>query len=147
MPFKKTHPKNMSPELRALLPKRKSEEFDHQCALFEWARNPAVLASYPELHLLSSSLNGVALTKAQAGKAYAAGMLKGEHDIRLPIARGPYIGLTIEMKAGKGKPTSKQLEYGERMHAAGHKVYYFWDWIDARAAILLYLQMKKRPPL
>lgn len=118
---------------------RKGPEFQQQAALFEWARNPAVVRNYPELRLLSCSLNGVKLTKAQAGKAKAAGMLKGEHDVRLPVSRGGYMGLSIEMKAGKNKPTAEQLEYGDLLAAEGWCVRYCWSWEEARDEILNYL--------
>jgi len=87
--------------------KRRNEpEFQAQAALFTWSRNPVVRRSYPALDLLSCSLNGVKLTAAQAGKAKAAGLLKGEYDIKLPVSRSQYIGLIIERKAGR---TSQRL--------------------------------------
>lgn len=123
--------------------KRRAEpEFQHQSALFTWARNPAVLAQYPALDLLSCSLNGVKLTAAQAGKAKAAGMLKGEFDIKLPVARGGWIGLIIEMKAGKNKKTPEQEWYGLRMSDEGHLAWTCWDWEAARDIITGYLDGK-----
>lgn len=118
---------------------RIDRELQEQAALFSWARNPAVVRLYPELALMSCSLNGVKLSKAQAGKAKAAGMLKGEHDVRLPVARGGYIGLSIEMKAGKNKPTQEQLDYGHLMAAEGWCIRYCWSWTEAQAEILAYL--------
>lgn len=123
--------------------KRVDHEHQEQAALFKWARNPAVLTKYPELSLMSCSLNGVKLSAAQAGKAKAAGMLKGEHDIRLPVARGGFIGLSIEMKLGKNKPTDEQIKYGKRLAAEGWLVRYCWSWTDAKAEIEAYLAMKK----
>lgn len=120
--------------------KRRAEpEFQMQAALFTWSRHPAVRKSFPELDLLSCSLNGVKLTAAQAGKAKAAGMLKGEYDIKLPVARGPFIGLIIEMKAGRNKLTPEQIWYGERMAQEGHITAACWDWEDAKAIIIGYL--------
>ena len=119
--------------------RRAEPEFQHQASLFAWARNPAVVRQYPGLDLLSCSLNGVKLTKAQAGKAKAAGMLKGEYDIKLPVARGGYHGLIIEMKAGKNKPTDEQRWYGERMAQEGWKTAVHWDWTAARDEIVSYL--------
>lgn len=118
---------------------RRSPEFDEQCALIQWCRIPANIARYPGLDLISASLNGVKLSKAQAGKAKAAGMLAGEHDLRIPVPRGGFVGLIVEMKAGKGRPTPAQLWYGERMEAEGHCVRYAWSWLDARAVIIAYL--------
>jgi hypothetical protein len=126
------------------IPKQRSAEpeFQHQAALFTWARNPAVLAQYPALDLLSCSLNGVKLTAAQAGKAKAAGMLKGEFDIKLPVARGGHIGLIVEMKAGKNKPTPEQAWYGKRMADEGHRVAVCWSWEAAKEEIESYLSGK-----
>ena len=114
-------------------------EFQHQAALFAWARNPVMLALRPALRLLSSSLNGVRLTKAQAGKAKAAGMLRGEWDVKLPVARGPYIGLLIEMKAGRNKLTKEQQEYGAQMEIERWKLAVCYDWEAAMREITTYL--------
>jgi hypothetical protein len=121
--------------------KRQTLEFDSQVSLFKWARNPAVLAKHPCLDLLSCSLNGVRLSKAQAGKAKASGMLAGEFDIKLPVARGEFIGLIIEMKAGKNTLTKEQKWYGTRMADEGHCVLTFWDWEKAKNSIIDYLNL------
>ena len=125
-------------------PKRRNEpEFQSQCALFTWARNPAVQSKYPALDLLSCSLNGVKLTASQAGKAKASGMLKGEYDIKLPVPRGGYTGLIIEMKAGKNKLTPEQIWYGKRMSDEGWKTATCWDWEIARDIIIEHLKQEK----
>ncbi|WVS23928.1 hypothetical protein QkW1_5 [Ralstonia phage QkW1] len=122
---------------------RRSPEFQEQSALIEWCRIPANIARYPGIDLISASLNGVKLSKAQAGKAKAAGMLAGEHDLRIPVPRGGYVGLIIEMKANSGRPTPAQLWYGERMEEEGHCVRYAWSWIEAKAEIETYLSLPK----
>lgn len=131
----------MIPEsYRRQLARRKDDpEHREQCALFEWARNPLVTKKHPELRLLSASLNGVKLSTSQAVKAKKAGMLKGEHDVRLPVARGGYVGLSIEMKAGDNRPTDYQLEYGSLLEAEGWKVVYAWSWTEAKTEIEQYL--------
>ena len=126
--------------MSALIRKRRAEpEFAMQSALFTWARLPVNQRLYPGLDLLSSSLNGVKLTAAQAGKAKAAGMLKGEFDVKLPVARGIYHGLIIEMKSGKNDTTTEQDWYGQRMAQEGHRVVVCWDWEAARDEIVAYL--------
>lgn len=122
---------------------RAQPEFQEQASLFTWARNPAVLRKYPALRLMSCSLNGVQLSKAQAGKAKAAGMLAGEHDVRLPVARGRWIGLSIEMKAGDNRPTADQLAYGEALEAEGWLVRYCWSWAEASEVITAYLNQPR----
>lgn len=119
-------------------PEQQSQE-----ALFSWAKNPATLAKYPALDLLSSSLNGVRLTIMQAVFAKRGGMLKGEWDVRLPVARGQYIGLIIEMKAGKNTLTKEQKYYEMRMKAEGHYTCVCYDWLSAKAVIEGYLEMQK----
>lgn len=130
---------------RQMARRRDSPEYQEQKALFQWARHPATLKRYPELRLLSSSLNGVKLSKAQAGKAKAAGMLAGEHDVRLPVARGRYHCLSIEMKAGNNRPTEEQIAYGELLEAEGGMVRYCWSWIEAKEAIEYYLSLGRQP--
>lgn len=132
----------LSPAQLARIPRRKAQpEHEHQVALFTWARNPAVVRALPGIELLSASLNGVKLTKSQAGKAKAAGMLKGESDVRLPVARGRWIGLAIELKVKPNRPTPEQLEYGARMEAEGHKFLVIYDWEDAKREIERYLNL------
>lgn len=119
---------------------RQSPEFAMQCALFNWAALQST--AHPALKLLRGSMNGVCLTKAQAGKAKAAGSIKGEHDVTLPVARGGYIGLSVELKHGRNKPTKEQLEYGEMLTAEGWFVAYCWEWTEAADLIQKYLQGK-----
>ena len=118
---------------------RKSGEYDHQCALFAWARLPVVQRQYPGLDLLSSSLNGVHLSDSQAWRAKASGMLAGEFDIRLPVARGGFHGLAIEMKYGANQPTEKQEWYGRRLREEGFLAAVLWSWDEARDLIVRYL--------
>lgn len=134
----------LSPDKLARIPRRKAQpEHEEQCALFTWARNPAVLRKYPALALLEGSMNGVKLTKTQAGKAKAAGMLKGSSDVRLPVARGHWIGLLIEMKVKPNRPTTEQLDYGAAMEAEGHQFHVAYDWEQAKAIIEAYLSLPR----
>ena len=125
----------------------KRSEYEEQKALFTWARNKATLRQYPELELLSASLNGVRLQPQQASRMKASGMLAGEHDIRLPVARGRFTSLSIEMKVGNNKPTATQLKYGELLEAEGGCVRYCWSWLEAREAIEEYLALPKKGAL
>ena len=127
--------------------KRRAEpEFQMQAAVITWARMPCVIAQYPGLDLLEGSMNGVKLTAAQAGKAKAAGMLKGSHDLRLPVPRGGFVGLSIELKAGKNKPTPEQLAYGEALIEQGWKVLYLWNnWEEVKDEIERYMREDAKP--
>lgn len=120
--------------------KRQSIEFQHQCALFEWARMPGVLRKYPALDLLSSSQNGANMGEVERQKAAKSGLLPGEMDLKLPVARGRFIGLVIELKYGKNKPTKEQLRYARRMTEEGHFAAFLWSWEDAMQLIVNYLE-------
>lgn len=85
-------------------------EHKQQCIIFAWAEIIAI--TYPELRLLNGSLNGVRLTPGQAKKARDAGMKRGYPDIQLPVARGGYHGLYIELKKERGSyPTPDQKQW------------------------------------
>lgn len=114
-------------------------EFNHQCALITWSRLPTVIAQYPGIDLLEASLNGVKLSKAQAGKAKAAGMLTGALDLNLPVARCGYFGCRIEMKYGRNGMTDEQKWHARRLTEEGWLTVTCWNWLAARDAIIEYL--------
>ena len=85
----------------------KHPEFDAQVALVALLR----LSGIP----FSGSLNGVRLTKAQSGKAKAAGMEAGDPDLIIwqppPVFRllnSACPGMAIEMKAPELKPKTER---------------------------------------
>lgn len=94
----------------------RGEAFE-QSAVVGWAR--ANETRYPGLWMLHCSLNGVPLSKAQAGKAKSQGMLRGVPDLFLPYPCGKYVGLYIEMKFGRNQATPEQ----ERFLAAVRPLY------------------------
>lgn len=81
-------------------------EHAEQCALMEWVRwwTPRL----PALARLYAIPNGGQRGKAQAGKLKAEGVRKGVLDLALPVARGGWFGLYIEMKAKDGRLTPEQ---------------------------------------
>lgn len=96
-------------------------ETREQMAVIQWARLQAKAnpEKYPGLDWLHCSLNGVKLTAVQARIAKAMGMKAGISDLFLPVKRGEFSGLVIEMKAGKNKPTQEQLDYLNHMASQG----------------------------
>lgn len=123
-------------------------EADDQAALFQWAEH--FKGKYPELVFLNGSLNGVRLTISQARKAKAAGMKKGFPDISLPVARGGYHGLFIELKIKpyrnhKGKivypKTSKEQEWWLfYLNQNGNRAVVCKGFDEALSEIMTYLQ-------
>lgn len=63
---------------------------------------------HPELELLFHIPNGGMRNKAVAGQLKAEGVKAGVPDLFLPVPRGGYHGLFIELKVGKNKTTAHQ---------------------------------------
>ena len=91
-----------------------------QAKVVAWAR--ANENNYPYLWLLHCSLNGVKMTKAQAGRAIAQGMLSGVPDLFLPVPKNGYHGLFIEMKYGSNKVTENQEKFLQNAANVGYAV-------------------------
>lgn len=89
-----------------------------QQTVFEWA---AIMEhKYPELQLLFAIANGGFRHKATAARLKITGVKSGVPDICLPVARGRYHGLYIELKTIKGKPSENQLKWIGWLKATGH---------------------------
>ena len=79
-------------------------EANEQIKLFRWAS--FATAKYPCLTLLHHIPNGGSRNQLEARNLKLQGVKSGVPDICLPVPRGKYHGLYIEMKYGK---TSHQL--------------------------------------
>ena len=97
-------------------------EAEHQKTVVEWARWASRSAKYPMLNMLHCSLNGVKLSKTQAGIAKAQGMLSGVPDLFLPVPKNGYHGLFIEMKYGSNKVTENQEKFLQNAANVGYAV-------------------------
>ena len=97
-------------------------ESAHQQQVIEWARMASRSAKYPMLEMLHCSLNGVKLTKTQAVIAKSQGMLSGVPDLFLPVTRGKYHGLYIEMKHGSNTLTDNQKKFLQNAANVGFAV-------------------------
>ncbi len=95
-------------------------EAAEQEKVIKWARDNE--KTYPFLWMLHSSLNGVKMTKAQAGRAIAQGMLSGVPDLFLPVPKNGYHGLFIEMKYGSNKVTENQEKFLQNAANVGYAV-------------------------
>jgi hypothetical protein len=111
-------------------------EHQHQVALFRWAK---LQCAYPELDLLFAIPNGGHRNKATAGKLKAEGVKAGVPDLFLPVQRGGYAGLFIEMKAGRNKPTLEQASWHLKLSHQGYRVSVCYGWEAARDLIVAYL--------
>jgi hypothetical protein len=127
-------------------PRRKprEDEHRHQVVLFQWAAMAA--QTRPELGMLFAIPNGGHRHPAVAAKLKAEGVRAGVPDICLPVPRGPYHGLWIELKAPggqgsrKGAVSPEQAAWIERLEAHGYWATACWGWESAREEIINYLE-------
>lgn len=121
-------------------------ESAHQRALFLWASHAA--GTRPELRMLFAIPNAGKRSKASGGRGKSEGMKAGVPDMCLPVKRGGYGGLFIELKRpsalGKprGKPTPEQLQWLGDLQAYGQFAMICYGWDEARQAIEAYLDCR-----
>lgn len=114
-------------------------ESEHQQALFQWATLAA--GGIPELKLMYHVPNGGKRDHAEAACLNAEGVKPGVPDIVLPVARGRYHGLYIELKAAGGKPTENQIEWLNSLSGQGYHAVICYGWTAARTVIEEYLRL------
>jgi hypothetical protein len=109
-----------------------------QQALFQWAK--LMQGQHPELCLLHSIPNGGKRNAMEAARLKKEGVLAGVSDVFLPVARGGYHGLYIEMKSGKGKPSDAQKWWIAKTTEQGYYSTVCYGWVDASEVIKRYLE-------
>lgn len=116
---------------------KSTNEDKEQIALMRWAGYQ--IKKYPELAMLFHIPNGGYRHPATAARMKLLGVKSGVPDICLPVARGEYHGLWIELKAGRNKPTQLQVAWHMNLSAKGYRVAVCWGWEAARDVIEEYL--------
>ena len=95
------------PDVNKALQKRDCPlESDEQQTIFAWAR--LMEHKHPELTLLVAVPNGGLRNMPEAVRFKAEGVRKGFPDMILPVARGAYHSLAIELKRRKGGGVSPE---------------------------------------
>lgn len=94
-------------------------ESAEQRTLFEWARR--MEGRWPELKLLYHIPNEGKRNARTGARMKAEGLKTGVPDVCLPVARGEYHGLYIELKRRKNsRVTPEQLEWIANLVAQGY---------------------------
>mgnify|MGYP004666730145 CR=1 FL=1 len=114
-------------------------EADEQKKLFRWA--DFMKTEYPELDMMFHIPNGGSRNKLEAANLKKQGVRAGVPDICLPVARGGYHGLFIELKFGKNKTTAKQDEWLAKLNEKGYAVAVCYGCKKAQDKILKYLNL------
>jgi hypothetical protein len=118
-------------------PGNRTTEHQEQATLFRWAAFAE--ARWPELALLHAIPNGGHRNKVVAAKLKAEGVRAGVPDLCLPVARGRWHGLYIELKAKGGRASPRQLEWFGALRRQGYRVELCVGWTAARQVIEGYL--------
>ena len=115
-------------------------EQQEQIAIFQWAKLEE--QTYPELRLMYHIPNGGQRNKATAGRLKAAGVKRGVPDICLPVPRGGYAGLYVELKAGKNRPTPEQAYWLEALARYGYFTAVCYGFEEAVKTITKYINQE-----
>lgn len=115
-------------------------EHAHQVAVFAWAA--LNFGKYPELRMMFAIPNGGLRDKITAANLKAEGVRPHVPDIFLPVPRGSWHGLFIEMKKPKGQIEPGQLQYIEKLHQLGFGACICFGWEKATETILSYLNYR-----
>ena len=135
--------------------KRGHEDNAHM-EVIRWADSPAVRDLYPDLHWLFHPANGGNRDPATAGRMKAMGVRRGVPDLILPVPRGRFCGLAIELKVWKGSPdpadpsdptkyrtmpSANQLDWLSHLTTAGWSTSVQWGAPAAIEALREYLTL------
>ena len=113
-------------------------EHTEQVAIFQWAALHR--KKYPALDLLYAVPNAAKRTPRLGAWMKAEGLKTGVPDIVLPVARGGFHSLYIELKIGRNKPTPNQLLFMRNLTEHGNLCQVCYGEIAATNAIQSYLE-------
>lgn len=125
-------------------------EHEEQVLLFQWAKMNE--DHVPELWYLYAVPNGAKLPYRGKGKRRyspeaqrlkAEGLKPGVPDVALPVPRGSYHGMYIEMKFDKNKTTKHQDEWLFGLQSMGYYVCVPYGFVEAKNEIIKYLGLRE----
>ena len=96
---------------------------------------------YPELDLLYHIPNEGKRSRSAGARLKSEGLKPGVPDLCLPVARGNYHGLYIEMKRMGEKAEPHQQEWLHALRAQGYAALVCQGWESARSAIEDYMNL------
>jgi len=118
------------------------EEHYEQAALMKWASLRK--ATVPELELLYACPNGGLRGVITGRRLKEEGVKPGIPDLCLPVARGVWHGLYIELKRRKGGSVSDNQKWWiERLREQGYRATVCFGFDDARQTIEQYMAAGK----
>ena len=117
-------------------------ESEEQQVVMQWAAMRE--GQYPELALFHHIPNGGSRREGERAKLAAEGVKPGVPDLHLPVARGKWHGLWIEMKAKDGTPSREQLRWIAMLAAQDNKAVVCYGADQAIREIVEYMMEDKK---
>ena len=117
---------------------RRSEESE-QINLIQWCKYNEHI--YPGLELIHHIPNGGKRNRLEAARLKQAGVKAGVPDLHLPVPKGEYCGLYIEMKWNGNKPTPKQEMWIKKLREQRHCVVVCDGFEEAKDTIIKYMSI------
>ena len=117
-------------------------EAQEQMTLFKWAAQPSIRGKYPELRLLHHIKNETKEGARQVAIDRQSGVKKGVPDLCLPVARGGFHGLYIEMKTAKGRLSPEQKWWLKELNGEQYRAVLCRGWKEAARTLEEYLSAK-----
>ena len=116
-----------------------SKEHTEQAAFIAWAAYQT--GTYPELARIFAIPNGGHRHKAVAGRMKAEGVRAGVPDLFLPVARGGYHGLWMELKIKPNKVSEAQADWLEWLEGQGYAVSVCYGFDELVSTVEWYLEL------
>lgn len=107
---------------------------------------PSIRAKLPELALLFHVPNGGARDAIEGRHLKQVGVKQGVPDLCLPVPRGRYAALYIELKTETGRASEPQKWWIYHLNAAGNFAEVCHGWESAVRVIEWYLSLKDGAP-
>ena len=120
-----------------------ASERQHQQAVMKWAMQTSIRERWPELALLHHIKNETTGGAAEVAADKAMGVKKGVPDLCLPVARGGFHGLYIEMKTPSGRASDAQRWWVTRLTEQGYRAVVCHGYDAAVAELCWYLSLPK----
>ena len=117
-------------------------EDEEQAYIVSWAKINE--SRYPELKLLYHIPNEGKRSGREGARMKSIGLRRGVSDLCLPIARGIYHGLYIELKSLDGKLTKEQNEFLAAVREQGYCGFACYGGVSAVKVIEQYLELDNK---
>lgn len=116
-------------------------EYQHQQLVIKWTQQPQIRKKYPDLKLLYHVANERKCTPKQGAFLKRMGLRKGVPDLHLPVAKGEYHSLYIEMKDETGATSPDQEWWIREMMQKGNFCEVCHGWESAVRVLEWYLNL------